>query len=101
MTKLFYDLPFFSFTFLTRLTHEHIEDASKADALHIDFLKHVHKWLNNTLLIYFSDHGMRFGRIRQTFIGILEERLPFMFYVFPSWFEAKHPHLIENLKKKY
>ena len=53
--------------------------------------------LNNTFLIIFSDHGMRFGPIRQTSLGQLEERLPFMVIVPPPWFKQEYPELDRNL----
>ncbi|CAN8008487.1 unnamed protein product [Ixodes pacificus] len=33
--------------------------------------------LDNTFLFFFSDHGHRFDSIRETFVGRIEERLPF------------------------
>jgi hypothetical protein len=46
--------------------------------------------LNKTVLIFLSDHGIRFGAIRKTSVGKLEERLPFMFLIFPDWFLKKN-----------
>ncbi|VDI28237.1 Hypothetical predicted protein [Mytilus galloprovincialis] len=44
-----------------------------------------------------SDHGMRFGKIRETFVGKLEERLPLMLIVFPPWF-LKSIQILRNLR---
>jgi hypothetical protein len=52
------------------------------------------------VIIFFSDHGIRFGKVRETFIGKLEERLPFMFLIFPNWFYDKYPNIKQNLEKK-
>ena len=46
-----------------------------------------------------SDHGIRFGGIRQTYQGRLEERLPFVFFVFPKWFQDVYPTAVSNLRK--
>lgn len=54
--------------------------------------------LNNTIVIFFSDHGMRFGDIRKFFTGWLEERLPFLYFWLPESFKSKHPKLAENLR---
>jgi hypothetical protein len=34
--------------------------------------------LNKTVLFFLSDHGIRFGAVRETSVGKLEERLPFI-----------------------
>ena len=90
--------PYFGFTFITRLTHDHIPDTSRADILYTKFLKDINNVLNNTVLIFFSDHGIRFGKVRQTFVGKIEERLPFIFFIFPQWFMKKYPTYYKNLQ---
>jgi hypothetical protein len=47
---------------------------------------------------YVFGHGIRFGAIRQTSVGKLEERLPFMFLIFPDWFIKKYPNIHRNLQ---
>lgn len=54
--------------------------------------------LNNSAVIFFSDHGLRFGPVRQLMVGWFEERLPFMFIWLPSWFKRQHPEIVQNLK---
>lgn len=44
---------------------------------------------NNSLIIFLSDHGIRFGDIRMTETGWLEERLPFIYFSFPPWFKDR------------
>lgn len=46
----------------------------------------------------FGDHGMRFGPVRQTFIGQLEERLPMMYLYLPDRFKQKYPIFSNNIK---
>lgn len=95
-----YDL-YFAFTFLSRLTHDRIESAAMADLLYKQFFENINKGnsLNKTVIFFFSDHGIRFGKVRETFIGKLEERLPFMFLIFPKWFYDKYPNIKQNLEK--
>ena len=62
------------------------------------FLKDIHNVLNNTVLIFFSDHGIRFGKVRQMFVGKMEECLPFIFFIFPQWFMKKYPTYYKNLQ---
>jgi len=56
------------------------------------------------LLIYFKniisgDHGHRFHSIRSTFIGKLEERLPFLGMMLPKKLHNKYPSLDGILKQ--
>ncbi|KAK3094781.1 hypothetical protein FSP39_006181 [Pinctada imbricata] len=71
-----------------------------ADEPHLKFLKHLKhsNYLNNSVLFYYSDHGLRFGNVRQLYVGKMEERLPFMFLVFPNWFMKKFPEYANNLR---
>lgn len=54
--------------------------------------------LENTIVIFLSDHGMRFGDIRKYFTGWLEERLPFLFISLPEKFKRKYPEFERNLR---
>ncbi|GAB6030796.1 hypothetical protein CHUAL_007643 [Chamberlinius hualienensis] len=55
--------------------------------------------LNKTLLIFMSDHGMRFGKFRQTEIGRQEENLPFMYFIFPQWFREKFQTAVDIVRQ--
>lgn len=93
--------PSFSFTFVTRLTHDSLNAAGHADEPTFHLLRDLHDngALNRSLLVLFSDHGIRFGPIRQTYIGKFEERMPFIYLFFPKWFQQQYPHLAENLRQ--
>ncbi|XP_052777656.1 uncharacterized protein LOC128214974 [Mya arenaria] len=90
----------FSFTFITRLSHEDVNSAGAADVPYYNFFKSLHEkdLLMNTVIFFYSDHGMRFGKIRETYIGKLEERLPFMYVVLPKWLTRNYPFLKTNLQ---
>ncbi|KAL3868917.1 hypothetical protein ACJMK2_041670 [Sinanodonta woodiana] len=92
--------PYFGFTFITRLTHDDINSAGAADEPYSKFFEKLKKegLLHKTVLFFYSDHGIRFGRIRETFVGRVEERLPFMFIVVPKWLREKYPYITKNLK---
>lgn len=83
---------------MARLTHNEHNNAGIADRSVHDLLsKLFHKnLLSNTILILFSDHGIRFGDLRETMSGRTEERLPFIFIHLPD--ESKNPDWIENLQ---
>jgi len=99
-SKFFKDKPNFGFTFISRLTHDAAEHARYADFMYLDFLKKFKAGghFNNTVLIFFSDHGPRFSSWRKTYIGRFEERLPFNYIVFPEWFPKKYPELDRILR---
>ncbi|GLV32565.1 uncharacterized protein CBL_00725 [Carabus blaptoides fortunei] len=52
----------------------------------------------NNMIVFFSDHGIRFGDIRHTKIGRLEERLPFIYIYLPEWFRQRYPSEYRNLQ---
>ena len=90
----------FALAFITRLTHDNINKAGLADLPVYMFFKALKEkgLIEKTAVLFFSDHGMRFGGIRKTHIGKLEERLPFMYISFPDWFRKRYPTHIENLR---
>jgi hypothetical protein len=91
----------FAFFWGASLTHDYLNYPSLGDDLHANFLKHLQDTgsLNHTVFIFMSDHGIRWGGIRQTYQGRLEERLPFVFFVFPQWFKDAYPTAVANLHK--
>ncbi|CAM1298194.1 Uncharacterised protein g2060 [Pycnogonum litorale] len=93
----FHNCSYFAFIFLSRLTHTYLNDAGYADVPSFDFLKDVFERNKNTVIIFMSDHGIRYGDIRYTFVGKVEERSPFMFAIFPEWFRNKYPAVMNNL----
>ncbi|UYV75913.1 hypothetical protein LAZ67_13001793 [Cordylochernes scorpioides] len=92
---------YFAFTFVARLTHDYVNNAGYADKPSLKILKDLHHSgvLNNSILFFYSDHGIRFGDIRKTYIGKFEERLPMAYLIFPPWFYEKYPDLYLNMKK--
>lgn len=76
---------YFAFTFMARLTHDYLNHAGYADPIVANLLNRLfaNNLLSNTVLIFFSDHGLRYGKIRETLSGKLEERLPFMHIYLP------------------
>ncbi|GBM50794.1 hypothetical protein AVEN_137113-2 [Araneus ventricosus] len=93
--------PYFSYVMSSSLTHDYLNSARYADAPTASLLRHL--WnsgaLNDSVLFFFSDHGVRFGSIRNTYLGKFEERLPFMYVHFPAWFLRRYPNYSENLRK--
>ncbi|XP_050032860.1 uncharacterized protein [Dermacentor andersoni] len=71
--------PYFAFSFLVEISHEYMQQVAAADEDIVQFLTELRDrgHLDNTFLFFLSDHGHRFDSIRETFVGRLEERLPF------------------------
>ncbi|XP_035225734.1 uncharacterized protein LOC118198221 [Stegodyphus dumicola] len=94
-----HDRPYFAFLMVSTLTHNYLNFASYADEPTFRLLKKL--WeigaFNESLLILFSDHGIRFGAIRQTYIGKFEERMPFIYVYVPPKFLEKYPQFAKNL----
>ncbi|XP_059151139.1 uncharacterized protein LOC131937603 [Physella acuta] len=104
--------PYFAYSFSAHLTHNNVNKASAGDVLYYRFLTKLvdRNLLHNTVLVFFSDHGPRFGPMRlyqelkhnvirrSTFHGMIEARTPYMFLVFPPWFHTKYPQLMEVVK---
>ncbi|XP_018015850.1 uncharacterized protein LOC108672659 [Hyalella azteca] len=92
-------VPVFGFFWTTTYTHDYNEKAAPLDHPTLRFLKEfsLSPHRNNTILLFFSDHGLRFGKIRSTYLGALEERLPFVTMIFPPWFKDEYPGTWSNL----
>ncbi|XP_076347313.1 uncharacterized protein LOC143245166 [Tachypleus tridentatus] len=94
------DKKYFLFAFAASLTHDVLNYAGYADSPSYDLLQFLHNsgTLNKTIMIFFSDHGIRFGKIRKTLLGQIEERMPFVFLTIPKWFQKKHSLITKNLR---
>lgn len=92
--------PYFAFVMVSTLTHDSLNAAGYADEPTYNLLTDLWKSgaMNKSIVVTFSDHGIRFGKIRETYIGKFEERMPFMYISMPKWFLEKHGDLARNLK---
>ncbi|KAH9503903.1 hypothetical protein Btru_064113 [Bulinus truncatus] len=100
---LFYmygDRPKFMFHFYATLSHQDNNELMKADEDLMKFMEDLEQrgYLNRTILVILGDHGARFAKFRASVSGKLEERLPYLGFRFPLWFERRHPGLIANFK---
>lgn len=90
----------FAFMFHGAYSHDDINAVEVADEDTMEHFEFFEKsdHLNNTIIIIMADHGHRFAKFRETQQGKLEERLPFLGFIFPPWFETKFPSAIKNLR---
>lgn len=98
--RRFKDEPSFGLFWTNSFSHEDLSMSSAMDTRVLFYLEELQNQgvLNNSIVIFFSDHGMRFGPIRKSFIGWLEERLPFFYIWLPENFKAEHPNIVKNLQ---
>lgn len=53
---------------------------------------------DDSIVIFLSDHGARYGKLMDLDSAYLEERLPAMFIYLPPWFRAQYPQYAKALK---
>lgn len=95
------DVPYFGLFWNAAVTHDYLKLAAMADTPSLRYLKEFRDrgFNQNTVLFFISDHGLRWGAFRSTYAGMLEERMPFLFAVFPPWFKEEYPDVWRNMKK--
>ena len=83
---------------MVRLTHNVFNDAGLMDPFVTNLLNRLFSdnLMTNTILIFFSDHGIRFGPILRTLSGKYEERLPFMHIYVPKEWRNRNLSINQN-----
>lgn len=92
--------PYFGLFWTNTFSHNDLSSISSMDIKMKDYIVKLNESgiLNDAMVIFFSDHGIRFGQVRQLLTGWFEERLPFIFFSFPPWFNETYPEMIQNFK---
>ncbi|ODN02078.1 hypothetical protein Ocin01_04570 [Orchesella cincta] len=91
------ETPVFIYTWLTNLAHGDLNAARHADESYLQFLKSLD--LSNTILFFMSDHGYRYGMIRETFPGWQEDKLPNMWVHIPKNIQKQFPTWLPSIEK--
>lgn len=94
------DDQYFGLFWTNSFSHNELSDPTCMDGRVKYYLEELERRLilKNSIVIFFSDHGIRFGPIRKLVTGWLEERLPFLFIWLPPWFRDEHPEIVRALK---
>lgn len=89
----------FAFFWEITMSHDFLNYPMTMDESYVGLLNRlkVKEYLDKSILILMSDHGMRWGSIRSTKQGRLEELLPFVFILTPPSFENKYKDAFSNL----
>ncbi len=84
---------------VNEMSHDYLERLFWIDDDLVSLLTSLFKpkFLNNTFFIIMGDHGHRFHRIRETFNGKLEERLPMLGIMVPKAIVDNNPQVRKNL----
>ncbi|XP_047545101.1 uncharacterized protein LOC125077258 [Vanessa atalanta] len=90
---------FFGFFWEVTISHDYVNYPMLIDKDYADFFKKLDSsnYLDETIIFLVSDHGIRWGEIRSTNQGRLEERLPFVYILTPPNFRKKYKNAFENL----
>ena len=90
---------FFSFFWTSTMTHEFINYPILLDDDLSNLLLKMKDqgYLDKTVLLLLSDHGIRYGDFRETNQGMIEERQPLLYFILPKWFKQTYPEAHKNL----
>ncbi|XP_058789200.1 uncharacterized protein LOC131663112 [Phymastichus coffea] len=99
-SEAFVGRPSFGFFWSNTISHETVNGPSLYDARFLAKLRAMEDAgvMNDSMIVMLSDHGMRYGDIRDTFVGWYEERLPFVYIWLPEWFREQNPESSQALR---
>ncbi|XP_022821002.1 uncharacterized protein LOC111352639 [Spodoptera litura] len=83
----------------TTMSHDNLNDPALMDKAYGQLINKMEStgYLNETILIFLSDHGMDTGNIVLTKQGQIEQRLPFVFILMPPSFRTQYKLAYHNL----
>lgn len=91
----------FGFFWEISMSHDYLNYPMVMDDDYVQLISRLeaNNYLNETIIMLVSDHGIRWGDIRSTKQGHLEERLPFLFVLTPPSFRENYAQAYDNLKQ--
>lgn len=99
--KTFVNQSSFGLFWTNSFSHNDLNSPNGMDGVIMKFFRNLHEAgvMERSMVVFFSDHGMRFGDVRQTKMGWFEERLPYLWISLPKWFKAKQAKEWRALKE--
>ncbi|KAH8259871.1 hypothetical protein KR026_012146 [Drosophila bipectinata] len=99
-TRRYLNDTYFGFFWTNTHSHSDISQTSSMDEYMVELLQKLvlQGTMENSIVVFFSDHGMRFGPTRVTWSGHLEERLPAIFFWLPEHLKKSHPEFVQALQ---
>nr|XP_002054141.3 uncharacterized protein LOC6629737 isoform X2 [Drosophila virilis] len=98
-TEFYKNQSTFGMFWANSFSHNNFALPSSMDAKILEYMHTLQKngIFEKSIILFFSDHGMRFGPLRSLDSGFLEERMPIMYIWLPNWFRQKYPEFVDNL----
>ncbi|XP_030370245.1 uncharacterized protein LOC115620896 isoform X2 [Scaptodrosophila lebanonensis] len=99
-TKIFKSQPSFGLFWTNSFSHNSFSLPSSMDKRTVEYMRTLEKngIMENSIILFFSDHGMRFGPLRKLKSGFLEERMPNMYIWLPKWFRKQYASFARALE---
>ncbi|XP_037814750.1 uncharacterized protein LOC119605609 [Lucilia sericata] len=98
--KRYKNLTSFGFFWTNSFSHNSYDVSATMDNTMVKYFKEWEKQgiFDNSVVMFFSDHGVRWGPLLKLSQSFLEERLPMFFISLPKWFRQEYPKLVRNLE---
>ncbi|XP_037951645.1 uncharacterized protein LOC119682309 [Teleopsis dalmanni] len=92
--------PTFGLFWTNSISHNAFDASSIMDGKMLEYFKTMkaNGILENAIVFFLSDHGMRWGSLLRKPNGFLENRLPMFFISLPKWFKNRHPDIVKALQ---
>ncbi|EDW16569.1 uncharacterized protein Dmoj_GI10601 [Drosophila mojavensis] len=99
-TEFYKNQSTFGMFWTNTFSHNNFALPSSMDAKIIEYMRSLQGSgaFEESIILFFSDHGMRFGKLRGLESGFLEERMPIMYIWLPHWLRQKYPEFVHNLQ---
>ncbi|OZC05674.1 hypothetical protein X798_07351, partial [Onchocerca flexuosa] len=88
----------FVMIWLSMIAHDTANGLYRTDKYFANFFREHVNNLNNSFIFVMGDHGLRFGKIRATSPGLIEDNNPFFMIALPKYLRSNE-QLILNLKR--
>ncbi|CAJ0929555.1 unnamed protein product, partial [Mesorhabditis belari] len=79
------------------MSHDYLNAIGRTDHSFARFLEKNSEVMQDSIIAVFSDHGHRYDKIRETVVGRLEARLPFLSFRIPLSIKQKYPNIAKSL----
>lgn len=92
--------PFFSFLWKMQGIHDHFNFARLVDSDFLNMFRKIQEQgiMDHTLILFMSDHGIRFEGFAKTYLGQREMSQPLLIAIYPEWMVQRYPLAMKNLK---
>lgn len=100
LTEVYGNQSSFGMFWTNSFSHNNFALSSSMDSRLLKYMHALNRTgaFDNSIILFFSDHGMRFGPLRKLHSGFLEERMPILHIWLPHWFREEHPQFLRNLE---